>query len=318
MDTSQHRRRFRHLTEVEGVGSFAGIQLGYRDASVYGLFVMGKKAGQLHSETAARLERAASSLERALLERHLQTLLAENQGLLLTGTLASSLLHEVKNAAQQLGPFSTVQTVLAGRHAGDLRELAPEELAAFKKSVKGIHDVSQELHSLVTLFRDLIAGGQREQVSLHAAFHRLHALLKPFADQYRVVLEDPKIEGKERPLLINPKLLDQAVLNLLLNAVEQTGLAGGAVRGVQLHASFLPEGPCSVRIDIGDTGPGIHTYHRERIFDPFFSTKEKGTGLGLPISRIFVERLGGKLELVDSVLFVGSVFRIELPREVSL
>jgi len=52
----------------------------------------------------------------------------------------------------------------------------------------------------------------------------------------------------------------------------------------------------------------------ERIFDPFYSTKEKGTGLGLPIARLFVERLGGRLTLADSVIFVGSTFRIELPK----
>jgi signal transduction histidine kinase/ActR/RegA family two-component response regulator len=315
-DTGQHKRRFSHLSEVEGVGSFAGIQLSYRDSLVYGLFMMSKKAGQLLSETPVRLESLANILERALMERRLQEVLAENQGLLLTGALASSLLHEVKNAAQRLGPFSTVQTVLAERHAADFGKLTPKELVPFKKSIKGIHDLSEELHSLVTLFRDLVAGGQREQVNLGAALHRIHTLLKPFADQHRVILEDPEMEEKVPNLLISPKLLDQALLNLLLNAVEQTGLGTGTVRIVKLCVRFLPEAPFPIRIEIGDTGPGIHTLHRQRIFEPFFSTKERGTGLGLPISRLFIERLGGKLDLENSVIFMGSIFRIELPREV--
>ncbi|PYI88091.1 MAG: hypothetical protein DME26_04165, partial [Verrucomicrobia bacterium] len=64
--------------------------------------------------------------------------------------------------------------------------------------------------------------------------------------------------------------------------------------------------------EVEDTGAGIPPEVKEKIFDPFFSTKEHGTGLGLPISARIVEQHGGRLEF-DSEAGHGTVFRIVLP-----
>jgi signal transduction histidine kinase len=69
-----------------------------------------------------------------------------------------------------------------------------------------------------------------------------------------------------------------------------------------------------VRISVRDRGPGIAPEARDRLFEPFFSTKETGTGLGLALSRRIVERHGGSLRLADPGP-PGAAFEVRLPRE---
>jgi signal transduction histidine kinase len=110
----------------------------------------------------------------------------------------------------------------------------------------------------------------------------------------------------ETPLTVegNPIMLGQVALNLIVNACEaQPG--GGEVR-VSAQAA---EG--SVRAEVADRGPGIAAADRERIFEPFFSTKNS-TGLGLSICHSIVQQHGGRLEAQPRP-GGGTVFQMTLP-----
>jgi two-component system NtrC family sensor kinase len=100
----------------------------------------------------------------------------------------------------------------------------------------------------------------------------------------------------------------QVLLNLMKNAVDAMKGSGGTL------TLSTAKGPSEVRISVTDTGPGIDAEQVERVFEPFFSTKPEGegTGLGLPISRWIVGRLGGRIE-VESQPGQGSTFRVVLP-----
>jgi signal transduction histidine kinase len=95
------------------------------------------------------------------------------------------------------------------------------------------------------------------------------------------------------------------ITNLLANAFRWTPDGGTVTLG-----SELADG--TVRIDVMDTGPGIGLDERERIFVPFISRDNHGTGLGLPIARELAIALGGRLEL-DSTVGEGSRFTLVLP-----
>jgi signal transduction histidine kinase len=97
----------------------------------------------------------------------------------------------------------------------------------------------------------------------------------------------------------------QAILNLATNAIDAMG--SGGVLSMSGHS----DGP-DVVIEIGDTGPGIPDDLRNKIFDLFFSTKDRGTGLGLPIVQRTIHDHGGTIELPDSDSG-GAIFRIRLP-----
>ncbi len=115
----------------------------------------------------------------------------------------------------------------------------------------------------------------------------------------------------------DPGQLNQAISNLALNAVQampEGGILAVAAANVTLpgdNSLGLPPGNY-VRIDVRDQGVGIPGEIQERIFDPYFTTKEGGSGLGLAISFSIVKRHGGTIS-VDSVPGKGSTFSIYLP-----
>jgi signal transduction histidine kinase len=98
-------------------------------------------------------------------------------------------------------------------------------------------------------------------------------------------------------------------MNLVLNARDAIGRQSGDIR-VTLTA--LPERR-SIEISVQDTGPGIPDATAEKIFEPLFTTKPNGTGLGLPVSQQIVERHGGEISLSSSE--AGTTFRVVFPME---
>jgi signal transduction histidine kinase len=106
---------------------------------------------------------------------------------------------------------------------------------------------------------------------------------------------------------LGPEQLMQLVLNLLLNAVDALD-GGGRVR-VTAEPSAT-----GVRLVVEDNGPGVVEAVRDRLFEPFVTTKEvgKGTGLGLAVCRGLVEAVGGSISL-DAEFRSGARFVVELP-----
>ncbi len=111
--------------------------------------------------------------------------------------------------------------------------------------------------------------------------------------------------------LVDPDQLRQVLLNLLLNA-EQA--AGEAAIAVELRPAPESGAGAAVEIAVRDQGPGVPDELRERVFEPFVSTKEQGTGLGLAIVAQIVEAHGGAMVL-ECPADGGSLFRIRLPQE---
>jgi signal transduction histidine kinase len=99
--------------------------------------------------------------------------------------------------------------------------------------------------------------------------------------------------------------MKQAVLNLLLNALEATSVGGR----IEVHTE---QSSAQTVVEVRDTGKGIPPEMLDRIFDPYFTMKDRGTGLGLAIVHRIVEEHGGCIE-AESVEGEGSVFRIVVP-----
>jgi signal transduction histidine kinase len=98
----------------------------------------------------------------------------------------------------------------------------------------------------------------------------------------------------------------QALLNLVRNAKEAMPSGG------KLRVEVGPGAAGQVRMSIADTGPGIAPEHLEKIFDPFFSTKEKGTGLGLALVQQILAEHGGRVEVTNPP-GGGTTFALILP-----
>ena len=117
-------------------------------------------------------------------------------------------------------------------------------------------------------------------------------------------------EDLPRIALAGPRIV-QVLLNLLLNAADAAPREGGRIT---LRAARAPDD--RVRLTVEDNGPGIAAAIRDRLFEPFATTKEpgKGTGLGLAVCRGLVEAAGGTLSAEDGAEG-GARFVIELPAE---
>ena len=310
-DVSRQPDRFKHLVSVVETGSFAGIALERADQADYGLFLIGRRPGQLQGASEARLLSAARLIGHEIAEQRFNQVITQNQSLLLTGFLADSLLHEVKNELQALDDYAAVQLLFGKKHKDDLRKLEDRLLVEFKRSILGIQAVSKRLGELTVLFRNLAGQPAEEDIDVNNLIELLCETVKPFADGQNVFLEtdlDPDLPG----LRMSPKLFEQPLLNLMINGVEQVATSGGR-RRLRIATRFEPGEERPVRIFVADNGRGIHYVHWEKIFDLFFTTKVRGTGLGLYISKFFVEQLGGRLRLHSSLMFSGTEFVIELP-----
>ncbi len=103
--------------------------------------------------------------------------------------------------------------------------------------------------------------------------------------------------------------IQQVLLNLLVNAME--ALASTAVpRTVEVHAGRDDGG---VAVQVTDCGPGIDPKHLKHVFEPFFSTKHEGMGMGLAICRSIVEEHGGRIRATNNAESRGATFEFTLP-----
>ena len=124
----------------------------------------------------------------------------------------------------------------------------------------------------------------------------------------RIVIDDSCLNGVERIVQLNAPLLQWVIENLLKNSID--AITGEGKISMQLH-----ENEHDVMLDITDTGKGIDSAIQRRIFDPGFTSKDRGWGLGLPLAKRIVEQYhGGKLLLKHTQVGVGTTFRIVLKK----
>ena len=124
----------------------------------------------------------------------------------------------------------------------------------------------------------------------------------------RITIDDSSLQGVSRNVYLNAPLLKWVIENLLKNAVD--AISGEGTISLQIH-----ENEHDVMLDIADNGKGIDIKTQRHIFEPGFTSKERGWGLGLPLAKRIVEQYhGGKLLLKHSQPGVGTTFRIVLEK----
>ena len=105
--------------------------------------------------------------------------------------------------------------------------------------------------------------------------------------------------------------LQQVVVNLVINAVQAMEQSGTASRRILIRT--MPADPETVCCIIEDSGPGIDPTHLPHLFDSFFTTKDTGMGMGLPISRSIIEVHGGHIRADNNSALGGARFSFALP-----
>lgn len=215
------------------------------------------------------------------------------------GTLASGLHHEIKNPLTALSIH--VQLLEKRLREPTPRRPVDELLGVVKSEVLRLNGVLES-------FRDF-ASLQRLNTRLADAFMVLEEvvrLIRPQADQQHVeiTLQGPA-EGLPR-VPLDVEKFKQAVLNLVINALEAMPEGGRLVVESKARGGEL-------LVEVSDTGPGIPPEIHQSLFKPYFSTKARGTGMGLALTEKLVGQHGGRIDFRTSPQ--GTTFRIAVPLE---
>jgi signal transduction histidine kinase len=213
------------------------------------------------------------------------------------GLLTAGLAHELRNPANGI-----VNAI------GPLTEVLPGELVhsdtAAGQLLDVIHECAQQIGFLsrqLLGFRKGVVELDLRRVAVRELVQRAVALSMPGDVDVRV---EPNLGGGT--LKCAPPLITQALANLIENAVHAAGSGGWVEIRTSAHAQTLI-------VELSDSGPGVPVELRDRVFEPFYTTKPIGigTGLGLSLARDIVHRHGGVLEIRDRG--PRSCFVVELP-----
>jgi signal transduction histidine kinase len=127
--------------------------------------------------------------------------------------------------------------------------------------------------------------------------------------QHRITVRTELVEDLPRIAGVRIQL-QQVLLNLIANAADAMALVAQRARVLTVRSQKT--GDCDIVVTVEDTGSGIDPAGLERVFEPFFSTKSDGMGMGLSICRSIIEAHGGRITAAP-VREGGSVFRVSLP-----
>jgi C4-dicarboxylate-specific signal transduction histidine kinase len=301
------------LTSVKGGVRTALFVPMVKDEQVIGVLIVGRmyvqpftdKQIELVTDFAAQATIALESTRRERQYREAQTALAHANRIATIGQITASIAHELNQPLAALA--------LQGGTA--LRWLAREPPAPgideARSSVEHmIKDADRATHIIGGL-RDLTKKNapRAEVVDLNEAIAEVIALTSSEAVESGVLVstrlapELPRVHGDRVQL-------QQVMLNLIINAIQAMSSIGEGARKLQISINAAPsEG--GVCIEVRDTGPGLRPESLPRIFEPFYTTKPDGMGMGLSICRSIIEAHGGRLWATSCER--GALFRFTIP-----
>jgi two-component system NtrC family sensor kinase len=236
---------------------------------------------------------------------NLRNRLVQSEKLAALGQFVAGIAHELNNPLQ--GVLGHIELLRA--------------TGAFPKEIRrDMQRIYREADRAAKIVRNLLvfAGSRRlvrRRTSVNATLSRVLALRAP-AFRAALIEVTRRLDDKLPRVKGDPLLLHQAFLNIVLNAEQAIGAAGGRIEVRTSLKETEHQRDAMVLIEIRDTGPGIPPSALPRVFEPFYTTKEvgKGTGLGLAITYGIIQEHGGQIAVANHHEG-GAVFTVQLPVE---
>jgi len=255
-------------------------------------------------DVAGRVDGVALVLRDSTIRQSLQGLVAEREAQEAFGRIAAGVAHEVKNP---LGGIRGAAEILASR-ASDAKTLDAAEL------------IVREVDRIAALVDDLMVFTHGE---LRVALVNVHRVID---DVLALVAHDPLARTTQIQREFDPSIpeieadagrLTQVILNLVRNALQAMEGGGTLSVATRMTLEHRLRGPAgeqipTIAVEVRDTGAGMPEDVLAKLATPFFTTRPKGTGLGLAVSKHWVARHGGSLH-VESAPGAGTRVRVVLP-----
>jgi PAS domain S-box-containing protein len=249
-------------------------------------------------------ERKRADEERERL-RQAQADLAHLSRVTTMGELTASLAHEIRQPISAAVTDAKTCLRWLGRDEPDVAE-ACEAASRLVKDVTRAADIIDRISSL---FKKGVL--QRELVDVNELIGEMIVLLRSEANRYSISIGTDLTEGLPK-VMVDRVQLQQVFMNLMLNGIDaMKETTGGGELTIKSEAD-----DAQLLISVSDTGAGLPPEQAEQIFKTFFTTKDKGTGMGLPISRSIIESHGGRL-WVTPAPGSGATFQFTLPARVA-
>jgi signal transduction histidine kinase len=312
------------LTAVEGDRRddfwIAAVNAGFRtglfvpllkDSEIVGLIILARKQVQpftdkqidLVRDFAAQATIALGSTRRERQYREAQMALAHANRIATIGQLTASITHEVRQPIT-----ATVTYALAARR---WLSADPPDFGEVSEALDGIITEGNRASEVIGRTRALIkkAPARKDAFSINNAILEVVALTRTEAAN-NGVLGQTQLAERLPPVQGDRVQLQQVVLNLIVNAIQS--MSGVEDGNRELHvstASIETEGVC---VAVRDTGPGLSPESLSRLFEPFYTTKPDGMGMGLSICRSIIEAHGGRLWAIPCEPR-GALFQFTIP-----
>ncbi len=245
---------------------------------------------RLNQELKSRLLELEDS-ERQL--RRNQTYLLKTERLAAIGRMAATVAHEIRSPLVPIGGYAR-----AALEDFDQREVKREDLEVIVEEVERLERI---LASMLDYSKE--AKPELGEHDLNLIVNKTVGLMAERLREKRIELET-ELAPQLLPIMVDDEQMQQVLLNLIHNALEAMEEGKLSIR-TRVKEDFLS-------LEIEDTGRGIPQEDIDRLFTPFFSTKPKGSGLGLPVAEKIVVDHGGFID-VQSKVGVGSRFTVNLP-----
>jgi C4-dicarboxylate-specific signal transduction histidine kinase len=219
------------------------------------------------------------------------------------GELAAGMAHELNQP---------LTAVLASTQAAQrLLSDDPPEIATARGAMSQAAEQARRAADVVGRLRRVVerpdSAGQQQAVDLVDVVRRALYLLEPESQRCGIT---PRLEGPQRlHVQADPVALDQIVHNLILNALQAMEQVDASQRRLVLTLGTQGD---TAELSVADRGPGIAPDVLPRLFEPFFSTREGGLGLGLSLCESLAQGMGGSITAANAPEG-GAVFRLRLP-----
>src|SRR5919197_5241198 len=304
----------RRVVEVMSAGTVQPREKEYfrKDGSRVRVLVGGAAVGEEPQQAIAfvldlterkRAEEEARESERRYLEMQME--LAHANRAATMGQLTASIAHEVKQPIA-----ATVTNAQAA-----LRWLAcePPDLGEVRQALAHIVQDVIRAGDVVGRIRDLVkkAPPREDRLEINPAIREVIELTRGETVKNGVSVQTELADGL--PLIQGDRVqLQQVMLNLIINAVEAIGGVSEGPR--ELLISSGKSGDGDVHVTVSDSGPGVPATDLERLFEPFYTTKPGGLGLGLSICRSIIQTHGGRFWVTPNSPR-GAIFHFTLPAQ---